>query len=142
MTRRLLTLCVLYGTMLPAADRASIEQLDKNWIKAVLGKDFAALDKMYTDDIVYAHASGVVDTKATYMEKVKSGKQVYKSMEQKNVSVKLHGDSAITHSWMRVTGVNAQGPFDDKVMMIHFWVMKNGQWRLAAHQTTRVDKMP
>ena len=52
------------------------------------------------------------------------------------------GDSAITHSWMRVTGVNPQGPFDDKVMMVHCWVLKGGQWKLAAHQTTRVDKMP
>ncbi|MBL8175946.1 MAG: nuclear transport factor 2 family protein [Bryobacterales bacterium] len=142
MTRRLLTLCVLYGAALVAADKASIEQLDKNWLKAVLGKDLAALDRMYTDDIVYAHASGVVDTKTSYLEKLKSGKQVYKSMEQRKVSVRLYGDSAVTHSWMRVTGVNPQGPFDDKVMMIHVWVQKNGQWRMAAHQTTRVDQMP
>ena len=142
MTRRLLTFCMVYAATVAAADRASIEQLDKNWVKAVLAKDFAALDRMYTDDIVYAHASGVVDTKASYMEKVKSGKQVYKAMDQRKVSVRLHGDAAITHSWMRVTGVNAQGPFDDKVMMVHLWVMKNGQWRLAAHQTTRVDQMP
>lgn len=142
MTRRLLTLCVLYGISAAAADRATIEQLDKNWMKAVLAKDFAALDKMYTGDLVYAHASGVVDTKQTYLEKLKSGKQIYKTMEQKNITVRLHGDSAVTHSWLHVTGVNAQGPFDDKVMMLHTWVLKDGQWRLAAHQTTRVDKMP
>jgi len=27
-------------------------------------------------------------------------------------------------------------------MLIHFWVKQNGTWRLAGHQTTKVDKLP
>jgi hypothetical protein len=43
---------------------------------------------------------------------------------------------------MHVTGVNQAGNFDDKVMMLHVWVKKNGRWLLVAHQTTKVDQLP
>lgn len=116
--------------------------LDRTWREAVLKKDFAAVEKMLADDLVYAHATGIVDTKTTYLTKLRSGKQLYRSMEQKNVSVRTYGDTAVTHSWMHVTGVNQAGEFDDKVMMLHVWVKKGGRWLLAGHQTTKVDKMP
>lgn len=140
----LLPLYAALAQTTPAASEAieAIEALDKSWVKAVLSRDFSALDKMLAPDLIYGHASGVVDTKQTYIEKLKSGKQVYRTLEQRKMSVRLHGDAAITHSWARVTGVNPAGPFDDKIMMIHVWVKKGGTWRLAGHQTTRVDKLP
>jgi len=116
--------------------------LDRAWREAVLKKDFAAVEKMLADNLVYAHATGIVDSKKTYLDKLRSGRQLYRSMEQQNVSTQVHGDAAVTHSWMRVTGVNQAGNFDDKVMMLHIWVKKDGRWLLAAHQTTKVDKLP
>jgi ketosteroid isomerase-like protein len=117
--------------------------LDKQWSDAIQKKDTATLEKLLTDDLVYAHASGVVDTKKTYIAKIKEGKQVYKSFTQKNVTVNIYGkDTAVTHSWVNVTGINPQGPFNDNIMMLHTWVRIGGAWKLAAHQTTRVDKLP
>lgn len=121
---------------------AAIEALDKAWIKAVLGRDIAALDRMLATDLIYGHATGVVDTKQSYLDKLKGGRQVYRSLEQRKVSVRIHGDAAVTHSWTHVTGVNPAGPFDDKIMMIHVWVKKGGTWQLLGHQTTKVDKLP
>lgn len=121
---------------------AGIEALDKAWIKAVLGRDIAALDRMLATDLIYGHATGVVDTKQSYLDKLKGGRQVYRSLEQRKVSVRIHGDAAVTHSWTHVTGVNPAGPFDDKIMMIHVWVKKGGTWQLLGHQTTKVDKLP
>lgn len=117
-------------------------ELDKAWTEAVLKKDFAALDKMLAPNLVYAHATGIVDTKQSYIEKIRGGKQVYKTMAQQNVTAHKYGNAAVTHSWMRVTGVNQAGPFDDKVMLLHMWVKSAAGWQLVAHQTTRVDKLP
>ncbi|MBM3726932.1 MAG: nuclear transport factor 2 family protein [Acidobacteria bacterium] len=141
MNVRLFALCLVLAPLL-AAQSKEIEELDKTWVKAVLAKDLGALDRMMSPEIVYAHASGVVDTKKQYLEKLGSGRQQYKSFDQRNITVKRHGTTAITHSWVRVTGVNAQGPFDDRIMMIHVWIKQTAGWILAAHQTTRVDKLP
>lgn len=134
--------------LLPAAAVAQshglteIEDLEKTWVQAVLNRDVATLDKLLAPDLVYSHASGVVDTKSSYIEKIRAGKQQYRSLKQQNMTIRRHGDAAITHCWASVTGINPAGNFDDKVMMTHTWVKKPEGWQLAAHQTTKVDKLP
>lgn len=125
------------------ATKAIVDGLEKQWSTAIQKRDAATLEKLLSDDLVYAHASGVVDTKASYIAKIKEGKQVYAGVEQRNLTFHPYNDNAVvTHCWMRVHGVNPAGPFDDKVMMMHFWVKQGGAWKLAGHQTTKVDKLP
>lgn len=125
-----------------AQDKAAILALDKQWSDAIQKSDTATLEKLLADDLVYAHATGIVDTKKSYIAKIKEKRQVYKSFEQRNPTVNIYTNSAVTFSHVRVTGTNAAGPFDDKIMLIHFWVKQNNAWRLAAHQTTKIDKLP
>lgn len=119
-----------------------IEALEKSWQKAIVAKDTATLEKLLADDLLYGHASGILDTKPIYLDKLKSGRQKYASFEQRSLKIKLYGTTAVTHSWVRVTGFNQDGPFDDKIMMLHVWVKKPAGWQLAGHQTARVDKLP
>lgn len=120
-----------------------IKSLDAAWATAIMEKDVTQLNLLLAEDLIYGHASGVLDTKASYLEKVGSGRQVYKSLEQKNVLVRLLGsDAALTHSWMHVTGSNPNGPFDDKVMMLHVWTKRDNNWKLVGHQTAKVDEIP
>jgi len=125
-----------------AQDKAAILALDKQWSDAIVKSDTATLEKLLSDDLVYAHATGIVDTKKSYIAKIKERRQVYKSFEQFKPVVNIYKDSAMTFSHVRVTGTNQAGPFDDKIMLIHFWVKQNNVWRLAGHQTTKIDKLP
>ncbi|HEU0123492.1 MAG TPA: nuclear transport factor 2 family protein [Bryobacteraceae bacterium] len=139
----LLRLVVLCAAVCAAQEtKDTFLALDKQWSDAIVKGDTATLDKLLAPDLVYAHATGVVDTKASYIAKIKERRQVYKSFEQRNPRVNVYKDSAVTFSWVRVTGTNQAGPFDDKIMLIHFWVKQNNAWRLAAHQTTKIDKLP
>ncbi|MFN7920242.1 MAG: nuclear transport factor 2 family protein [Bryobacteraceae bacterium] len=139
---RLLFLAAIAAAMFAQPNAATFENLDKAWSKAILARDAAALDKLLDDELIYAHSTGIIDTKATYMEKIRSGRQVYKTMELNKVSVRVRGASAVTHSWARITGVNQSGNFDDKLMILHLWVKNDKGWQLVAHQTTKVDKLP
>ena len=139
----LLRLLILCAAVCAAQEtKASILALDKQWSDAIVKSDTATLEKLLADDLVYAHATGIVDTKKSYIAKIKERRQVYKSFEQHNPQVNIYKDSAVTFSHVRVTGTNQAGAFDDKIMLIHFWVKQNNAWRLAGHQTTKVDKLP
>jgi ketosteroid isomerase-like protein len=139
----LLRLLILTAAVCAAQEtKESILALDKQWSNAIVKGDTATLDKLLASDLVYAHATGIVDTKTSYINKIKERRQVYKSFEQRNPTVNIYKDSAVTFSWVRVTGTNAAGAFDDKIMLMHFWVKQNNAWRLVAHQTTKVDKLP
>ncbi len=139
---RLFLVLVLTALACLAQDKAAILALDKQWSDSIVKGDTATLEKLLSDDLVYAHSTGIVDTKTSYIAKIKERRQVYKSFEQHKPTVNIYKDSAVTFSYVRVTGTNQAGLFDDKVMLIHFWVKQNNTWRLAAHQTTKIDKLP
>ena len=53
--------------------------LEDKRFAAMVARDFAALEKMVHDELLYTHSSGVTDTKASWLESMKSGKVKYKS---------------------------------------------------------------
>ena len=135
---RRIILAVLLTSGLALASEAEIRQAETKWAAAVRGKDVAALDQMFTPGLIYAHATGKIEDKKTYLERLKSGKQHYTGVTQEKVRIEMYGDSAVAHALMRMTGTNDAGPFDDHVMMMHLWVKQDAGWRLAAHQTTKI----
>ena len=56
-----------------------ILDLEDQRFAAMVARDFAALEKMTHDELLYTHSSGVTDTKASWLESMKSGKVKYKS---------------------------------------------------------------
>ena len=121
-----------------ASAEEEIRNAEKVWAEAVKGRNLAALEKIFTPELIYAHATGAIETKQKYLDRLRSGAQRYDSLTHESIKVVPYGDSAVAHSLVRVTGANSSGPFNDHVMMIHLWVKQAGTWRLAAHQTTRI----
>jgi ketosteroid isomerase-like protein len=134
----MIRLLLVFALSLLAATADDIRTADRRWADAVKNRDLAALERMYTPGLIYAHASGVVEDKATYIARLRSGKQRYDSVNIESTKVAAYGDSAVSHSIVRTIGVNDKGPFNDHVMMMHVWVRQSGEWKLAAHQTTKI----
>jgi hypothetical protein len=62
---------------------------------AQMGNDFGALQNLIGSDLVYIHSSAVVDTKASYIESMKSGTVKYRVMRRSDVTVRTYGCIAI-----------------------------------------------
>lgn len=137
---RTILLSVVLCLSLFAASPAEQQVIDaeKAWASAVVKQDFTKLEGMLTPDLIYAHSTGIIDDKNQYIGKMKAGTQKYAGIEHAETTVRLHGNSAIAHSKVRMHGKNAEGPFDHRLMMIHVWVKQGSQWKLAGHQTTRL----
>jgi ketosteroid isomerase-like protein len=135
---RSITLLFAMAAVALCTPEEEIRAADDKWAAAVKGGDAAALERMYTDGLIYAHATGKVEDKRQYIDRLKSGKQKYSNVIIESTKVVGYGASAISHSIVRTIGTNDNGPFNDHVMMIHVWVKQQGQWRLAAHQTTKI----
>ena len=143
MIRRLFFSTVLLAAAAFAQSPAAQVQAAENaWIGGIKAHDAAALDRVLADDLIYVHSGGVVDSKAQYIAKVTSGKQVYKSVEQFKMKIRVDGSVAATQCWARMQGINAAGNFDDMLVVAHIWVKSPTGWRLAYHQTTKVTEIP
>jgi ketosteroid isomerase-like protein len=136
--KRLVACAILAIGLASASVEDEIRTAEKAWAGAVKGRDYAALEKIFTPGLIYAHASGAIESKQKYVDRLRSGAQRYDSITHEDMKIVPYGDAVVAHSMVRVTGVNSAGPFNDHVMMMHLWVKQGGAWKLAAHQTTKV----
>ncbi|HEU5283273.1 MAG TPA: nuclear transport factor 2 family protein [Burkholderiales bacterium] len=57
--------------------------------------DFATMQKLFGEDLVYIHSSAAVDDKAAYIESMRSGNVKYRTMKRSNVKVRTYGCIAV-----------------------------------------------
>ena len=57
--------------------------------------DFAAMERLFGDDLVYVHSGGVVDDKAGFIESQRSKAVIYRAMKRGETLVRLYGPVAI-----------------------------------------------
>ena len=136
-----LVLAMAAATGLRAADAGEqIRSAEQAWAKAVVSRDMAALDRILGDKLIYAHATGAIESKEDYLGRLRSGAQKYDSIQHESIRVVPYGNCAVSHSIVRMTGVSNGKPFNDHVMMLNVWEKQDGSWRLAAHQTPKLPQ--
>jgi len=104
---------------------------------AQMGDDFGSLQKLLGSDLVYIHSSAVVDTKASYIDSMKSGTVKYRVMRRSDVTVRTYGCVAI---------ISGLGNFDvtvkgqDMAVEIRFhsiWAKRDNGLEFISWEATR-----
>lgn len=145
MKRILGGLIVMFLTAVIAnAQTGKIEQevlkLEQQWEDALVKADAAALEKLYSDKLVYTHSNAAVDSKTSYVAKIKSGASKYSSIKRDDLKVIVIGDTAIVTGHWLVQGMSGANKTNTDARYIHVYVKEKGGWKMAAHQSTYVVK--
>ena len=117
-------------------DADEIRKLEDERCAAMLGKDIATLDRLLHDDLVYVHSSGVADTKASYIARLREGVSEYRSIERSDVSIKVHSHAALVFSRisMSVTVRGQARQVEARVLVV--WTPSGDNiWRLIGVQS-------
>jgi len=111
-----------------------ILELENRRIEAMTKGDTQALEEILADDLIYTHTTARLDTKASFIESIKSGRTNYKSVERKDVEVRQLGDTAVVtgHAKFHVGDNTFEARFTD------VYAKRNGAWQMVAWQSTRV----
>jgi ketosteroid isomerase-like protein len=117
----------------------SVEQdilgLEDRRIAAMTAQDFGALDPLVHGELLYAHSTGVTDTKATLMESMISGRVKYKSASCSERKVRVFGDVAlITGKATFQVEVSGQ-PRTLKLIFLNAWTRTPQGWKFVAWQS-------
>ena len=105
---------------------------------AQMEKNLEALDRLIGKELVYIHSSSVQDTKASFIESLRSGKVVYHSMERSDTKVRTFGNVAIV-TGKAVFEVTARGR--DKTLNLLFhsvWVKRETGVQFVSWQATPI----
>jgi hypothetical protein len=110
--------------------------LENRRIEAMTSGDVKALGEILADDLIYTHTTARLDTKASFIEAITSGRSNYKSVERKDVEVRDLGDTAV------VTGHAKFHVGDNKfeARFIDVYAKRNGAWQMVAWQSTRLPE--
>lgn len=119
--------------------KEAVSAADKAWAAATVKGDAAALNRLLADDLNYIHSTGVIDTKAMFIDKLKTGKQKYFKLEHEGMEVRLYGPTAVLTATARVdSSTNGVNNPPNHLRFIHVWYHSKGAWQLVAHQSLRI----
>jgi ketosteroid isomerase-like protein len=93
---------------------------------------------MMTDDLTFTHANAVVETKAEFLDALKTGRYQYKSLTDEERGVRVHGDAGIVSETCRIVVTAAGKDIDIRVRFTELWVKEGGGWRMVLWHATNV----
>jgi ketosteroid isomerase-like protein len=119
-------------------EQAVLAAQDRRVALTVAG-DLAALGAAMSDDLTWTHSNALVETKAEFLEAIRSGKYRYKSTTFDDRRVRLHGEStAIVSGTCRVQVASGGRDLDIRLRFTELYVRQAGAWKAALWQSTRV----
>ena len=121
-----------------SAAAPDVQKLEAQRFDAMIRGDAAALDALLADDLVYTHASGKVDTKASFLDDIKAGQLRYKVIRPEDPKLSVYGDTAVATGLASFEVNNHGQELNMKLRYTDVWVNRGGQWRMVAWQSTRL----
>jgi len=110
--------------------------LEDKRFAAMTGKDWKALDALLHDQLLYTHSSSVTDTKAVWMDAMKAGRTVYKSVKNSDRKVRIYGDNALVTGKAAIEAeVNGQAR-SMRLVYLDVWTKTPQGWKFVAWQST------
>lgn len=116
--------------------RQMLKGLEDRRFQAMIDADMAALDQLLADGLVYTHSYGGADSKATYLEGVRSKRWVYRKIERPVENIQVHGDCAIITGQSRIELVAEGKPKTLNSAYTNVWIKGPKGWQMIAWQST------
>jgi len=128
------------GRVVAQAANAGLERkildLEKQRIAAMVKKDIATLDALLADDMSYTHSGGTTDTKASFIKLIKERGR-YLGVDYSNTQVITSGANAVIVRG--IAQIRLENTPAYPVIFVDVWVLRDGAWKMAAWQATRVQ---
>jgi ketosteroid isomerase-like protein len=109
--------------------------LEDKRFAAMIARDFAGLDKLVHDQLLYTHSSGVTDTKASWLESMKSGKVKYKSASCSDRKARFFGDVALVTGTAAIEAEIGGQARSLKLFFLNAWTRTPQGWKFVAWQS-------
>jgi hypothetical protein len=126
---------------LPAAAQSNVDAvkaLEKQRFEVSVKGDYAALDKLLADDLIYVHSNGNVDNEKTFLEGLTSGRSKYKSIEPLEMKARELNGLVFIDGRAKVQ-VESNGQTNDLLLTyLDVWAKRNGTWQMVHWHSARM----
>ncbi len=140
---RLLPFLLLVLSPLAAADAkiiAAVQAADDARIAATRSADRSALEAIYSDELHYAHSSGRVDRKASQIEGIVNGGNIYEAIEYPERTFESVAPGIVLMRGRALFHMKAKADGSRLINDLNYlavWRNENGRWRFLAWQSCK-----
>jgi ketosteroid isomerase-like protein len=120
--------------------KAEVLQVEEGRNEALKQGNADALAKLYTDDLVYTNALGIVLTKQQHLADIRSRRLKLTAFKHSDVQVRVHGTTGLV-TGVSTSMVDFHGNVSDQPRrFLNVYVKENGVWKCAVHFETPAAK--
>jgi ketosteroid isomerase-like protein len=112
--------------------------MERDWTKAGLDKDAAALDRIVADDWTAIDFQGKAETKAQALADLKSGSSTLQTVELGEMKVRVFGNTAVVTGSDTEKSTYKGKDSSGKYVWMDVFVNRNGHWQAVASESTKV----
>ncbi|MSU64707.1 MAG: nuclear transport factor 2 family protein [Opitutus sp.] len=117
---------------------AAVKAADDARVAATTTADPTGIGATYSDDLRYAHSSGIVDTKASFTKALVSRATIYSSYKYLERTFVPAAPGIVLMHGRVATKVQTDGPARDlELNFLAVWREENSKWRMLAWQSSR-----
>ncbi|MED5611386.1 MULTISPECIES: nuclear transport factor 2 family protein [Pseudomonas] len=119
--------------------RTELLALEQARQRALVEEDHAGLERLFADDLLYVHTTGLVQDRAQYLDYARHAVR-YLAVERGELRVRLFGDALALMSGPQCNLLQKRGggePVRAEGFATQLWVREDGGWRIAAFHGTR-----
>ena len=114
----------------------TIRSLEDRRYRAMCEADAKTLDELLADTLVYTHSYGGADSKASYLDGIRSKKWIYQAVERPIEDIQVHGDCAVVTGQVRIQLLSGGQPKKLNSRFTNVWVKGKQGWQMVAWQST------
>ena len=126
---------------LHAADDAplAVQSADDARIAAMSSPERGKLAAIFSDDLRYAHSTGAVDTKTSFIDTLTSGKTKYLRFQYIERDFSFPSPTiALMTGRVRIRAATAEGEIENSISFLAVWRLEEGRWRFLAWQSCKL----
>jgi ketosteroid isomerase-like protein len=121
-----------------AGNGQTVIDLDRQRMAAMVAKDYARLEALIGDDLIYTHSSARMDTKASLIGAMQSGATVYTGADPSEVKAQDLGDTVVLTGVARMQVVSNGTPNAFTIRFTDVWAKRAGGWQMTTWQSTKL----
>jgi ketosteroid isomerase-like protein len=110
-----------------------LREMNDEWVKALVRRDSATLDRIMADDFVFAYPMEG-DDKTQFISDVTSGSILVEYLNRENVTVHIWGSTAALTAKDSAKWFYNGREFSGHYKIVHVYAERDGQWQLVLVQ--------
>jgi len=116
-------------------DTVAVTEAVEAFHHAITSVDAAALAALTADELTYGHSSGRLETKAEFIEAIRSGKSGFSEIAVSDQTVSVVDNVAMVRHVF--AGKTLSGG-KNKIGVLTIWLRRQDQWKLVARQAVKL----